>query len=126
MCTMWDHPVVLVGRQGYSRVGQRGLSHPHGFHKVLDAGALEYLAAGLHQVDAELSLEEAVAEEGHAGAGGEGAPEVGFLNILGLFQTTFQTNSGIILEKYRASHVLVDWVLLTWIWDVPPPCLGSR
>ena len=27
---------------------------------------------------------------------------------------------------YRASHVLVDWVLLTWIWDVPPPCLGSR
>ena len=28
--------------------------------------------------------------------------------------------------SYRASHVLVDWVLLTWIWDVPPPCLGSR
>ena len=27
---------------------------------------------------------------------------------------------------YRASHVLVDWVLLTWIWDVPLPCLGSR
>ena len=30
------------------------------------------------------------------------------------------------LRKYRASHVLVDWVMLTWIWDVPPPCLGSR
>ena len=29
-------------------------------------------------------------------------------------------------QLYRASHVLVDWVLLTWIWDVPPPCLGSR
>ena len=27
---------------------------------------------------------------------------------------------------YRASHVLEDWVLLTWIWDVPPSCLGSR
>ena len=27
---------------------------------------------------------------------------------------------------YRASHVLVHWVLLTWIWDVPPSCLGSR
>ena len=26
---------------------------------------------------------------------------------------------------YRASHVLEDWVLLTWIWDVPPSCLGS-
>ena len=26
----------------------------------------------------------------------------------------------------RASHVLVDWVLLTWIWNVPPSCLGSR
>ena len=22
---------------------------------------------------------------------------------------------------YRASHVLEDWVLLTWIWNVPPP-----
>ena len=34
----------------------------------------------------------------------------------------------ILLDKhdYRASHVLVDWVLLTWIWDVPPPCLGGR
>ena len=21
---------------------------------------------------------------------------------------------------YRASHVLADWVLLTWIWGVPP------
>ena len=29
-------------------------------------------------------------------------------------------------SNYRASHVLVDWVLLTWIWDVPPPCFGSR
>ena len=29
-------------------------------------------------------------------------------------------------RQYRASHVLLDWVLLTWIWDVPPPCLGSR
>ena len=27
---------------------------------------------------------------------------------------------------YRASHVLEDWVLLTWIWVVPPVCLGSR
>ena len=27
---------------------------------------------------------------------------------------------------YRVSHVLEDWVLLTWIWNVPPPCLGSR
>ena len=27
---------------------------------------------------------------------------------------------------YRAFHVLVDWVLLTWIWDVPQSCLGSR
>ena len=27
---------------------------------------------------------------------------------------------------YRASHVLEDWVLLTWIWNVPPPYLGSR
>ena len=34
----------------------------------------------------------------------------------------FRNSTGI----YRASHVLVDWVLLTWIWDVPPPCLGSR
>ena len=27
---------------------------------------------------------------------------------------------------YRASHVLVDWVLLTWTWDVPPTWLGSK
>ena len=27
---------------------------------------------------------------------------------------------------YRASHVLEDWVLLTWIWNVPSPCLGSK
>ena len=26
---------------------------------------------------------------------------------------------------YRASHVLVDWVLLTWIWDVPTTLLGQ-
>ena len=30
------------------------------------------------------------------------------------------------LSYYRASHVLEDWVLLTWIWNVPPSCLGSR
>ena len=29
-------------------------------------------------------------------------------------------------SEYRASHVLLDWVLLTLIWDVPPSCLGSR
>ena len=32
----------------------------------------------------------------------------------------------VVSELYRASHVLVDWVLLTLIWDVPPPCLVSR
>ena len=50
-----------------------------------------------------------------------------------LFCTRFhrcQTNKREILSvtgaTYKASHVLIDWVLLTWIWNVPPPCLGSR
>ena len=26
---------------------------------------------------------------------------------------------------YRLSHPVANWVLLTWIWDVPSSCLGS-
>ena len=26
---------------------------------------------------------------------------------------------------YRVTHLLADWVGLTWIWDVPLSCLGS-
>ena len=27
-------------------------------------------------------------------------------------------------DTYRVSHLVADWVLLTWILDVPPSCLG--
>ena len=27
--------------------------------------------------------------------------------------------------NYRVTHLLADWVGLTWIWDVPLSCLGS-
>ena len=29
------------------------------------------------------------------------------------------------IDEYRVTHLLADWVGLTWIWDVPLFCLGS-
>ena len=54
------------------------------------------------------------------------------VGAMSIMKTSFGSEELILLfgrrgtAKYRASHVLVDWVLLTWIWDVPPPCLGSK
>ena len=61
-----------------------------------------------------------------SGSAGQAKAEVGFLSLLPLFYTLFQPNEGK-TWSYRASHVLIDWVLWTWISSVPLSarlCLG--
>ena len=48
------------------------------------------------------------------------------LTIGGIFPITGDKFNAPELLPGELLQVLVDWVLLTWIWDVPPSCLGSR